>query len=321
MPWSRAGQWLLGLLSVYAIMALALWLARADLRLVAGTAPAWLIPAFMAMASVGFALRVVRWMLLARTADLNAPHMGLAAVYLGGFLMNITPARIGELWRSWILWRRWGVRYRRSLPLLICDRFLDLFALLLFGALGLALGFGFHWPAAFCLLAATTLAALMAMPGWARRAIKLAWAAVGRRRPRLFALMLSVCRNVARMLRPVVFLKLLSLSLIAWSMEAVALHALMPTLGGELPLRAATAALGVANVAGAMTPLPGGIVGQELTMAVLVSGLPGNSTASSMAMVGIMRFCTLWYAALLGLPFFLYLSRRCMRPRPAPPRV
>lgn len=311
--WFRAGQWLFGLLFVYAIGALALWLVRADLRLVVGTTPAWVIPAFMAMASVGFAVRVGRWMLLARTADLDVPGIGLATVYIGGFLMNLTPARLGELWRSWILWRGWRVKYRRSLPLLICDRLLDLFVLLLFGALGLGFGFGFHWPAAVCLLAAGALAALIAVPGWARGVVKLTWASFGRRRPRLFAAMLSVCRNVALMLRPVVFLKLLSLSLIAWSMEAVALHALMPAFGGELPLRAAVAALGVANVAGAMTPLPGGIVGQELTMTVLISGIPGNSTASAMAMVGIMRLSTLWYAALLALPFFLYLSRRHMR--------
>ena len=202
------------------------------------------------------------------------------------------------------------MKYRRSLPLLICDRLLDLYALLVFAALGLGLGFGFDWPAILCLLAAIALLALIAVPGWVRRAIKLLWASIGRPRPRLFAVLLSVCRNVALMLRPVIFLKLLSLSLLAWSMEAVALHMLMPTVGGELPLRAAVAALGLANVAGAITPLPGGVGGQELTMAYLISGVAGNSIANAMAMVGIMRLSTLWYAAALGLPFFLHLSRR-----------
>ena len=308
--WSRAGQWLFGLSAVYATGALLLWLVRADFRLVVVATPIWVIPAFMALASVGFVVRIVRWLLLARQADWSVPVIGLSTVYLGGLLMSLTPARIGELWRSWILWQRWGVKFPHSLPLLICDRLLDLFALLLFGALGLGFGFGFHWPAAICLLAAGVLLMALMMPGWARGVIKLTWASMGRRRPRLFAAMLSVCRNVALMLRPILFLKLLSLSLIAWSMEAVALHMLMPAFGGELPLRAATAALGVANVAGAITPLPGGIFGQELTMAVLVSSIPGNSTASAMAMVGVMRLSTLWYAALLGLPFFLYLSRR-----------
>ena len=114
------------------------------------------------------------------------------------------------------------------------------------------------------------------------------------------------------MLKPVIFLKLLSLTLFAWSMEAVALHILMPTVGGELPFRAAAATLGVANVVGAITPLPGGVGGQELTMVFLISGVGGNSTANAMAMVGIMRLSTLWYAAALGMPFFLYLSRRYM---------
>ena len=312
MFWSRAGQWLLALLAVYAIGALVLLWVRADLRLVVSATPIWAIPAFMALASVGFVVRVGRWLLLARTVDAKVSAVGLVTVYLGGFLMNLTPGRIGELWRSWILWRGWRLKYRRSLPLLICDRLLDLFALLLFAALGLGLGFGFDWPAILCLLAASALLALIALPGWVRRVIKILWASIGRPRPRLFAGLLSVCHNVALMLRPVIFLKLLSLSLLAWSMEAVALHVLMPTVGGELPLRAAVAALGLANVAGAITPLPGGVGGQELTMAFLVSSVAGNSTASAMAMVGIMRLSTLWYAAALGLPFFLYLSRRHM---------
>ncbi len=312
MFWSRAVQWLLALLAVYAIGALVLLWVRADLRLVVSATPIWVIPAFMALASVGFVVRLGRWLLLARTVDLKVSAAGLVTVYLGGFLMNLTPGRIGELWRSWILWRGWQLKYRRSLPLLICDRLLDLCALLLFGALGLGLGFGFNWPAILCLLAAIALLALIAVPGWVRRAIKILWASIGRPRPRLFAVLLSVCRNVALVLRPVIFLKLLLLSLLAWSMEAVALHMLMPTVGGELSLRAAAAVLGLANVAGAITPLPGGVGGQELTMAYLISGVASNSTANAMAMVGIMRLSTLWYAAALGLPFFLYLSRRHM---------
>lgn len=308
--WLRAGQWLFGLLALYAIGALALWMVRADLRLVIATTPVWVIPAFMLFASIGFLVRLGRWFLLARTANLNVPAIGMATVYFGGFLMNLTPARVGELWRSWVLWRGWGVKYRRSLPLVICDRLLDLFALLLFAALGLGLGFGFHWPAAICLLAAIALLALIAVPGWARRAIKIVWASIGRPKPRLFAVLLSICRNVTPVLSPVRFLELLSLSLIAWGMEAAALHLLMPTVGGEISLRTATATLGLANIAGSITPLPGGVGGQELTMTFLISRIGDNSAASAIAIVAILRLSTLWYAAVLALPFFLRLSHR-----------
>ncbi len=150
----------------------------------------------------------------------------------------------------------------------------------------------------------------MALPGSARRAVKALWAATGRRRPRLFALLLTVHRNVVLLLKPVILIRLLSLSLLAWSMEAIALHTLMPAIGGDLPLRSAFAALGLGNVAGAITFLPGGIGGQEFAMALFIAGVAGNSTAHAMAMVGIMRVSTLWYSAALGLPFFLYLSRR-----------
>ena len=248
--WSRACQWLVALLTVYAVGSLALLLFRVDLRLIVTGMPTWVIPAFMGLASVGFVMRIVRWLLLASAADLSVPARTLIAVYLGGFLMNLTPGRVGELWRSWILWRGWRLEIRRSLPLLICDRLLDLSALLLLGALGLGLGFGFDWPAILCLLAAGALLAVVAVPGWVRRSIKVLWACAGRPRPRLFAALLSVCRNVARILKPASFLKLLLLSLLAWGMEAAALHLLMPTVGGELPFRAAAATLGLANLAG-----------------------------------------------------------------------
>ncbi len=309
---SRAGRWLGVLLGVYALAALALLAFRVDLRLILASTPWWVVPAFMAFASVGFAARVARWLLLARAAGLGVGTADLATVYAGGFLMNLTPGRIGELWRSWVFWRVWRLKYRRTLPLLIGDRLLDLCALLLFAGAALGLGPGLGWLATPCLIVASALVMLIALPGWARRATKAVWVATGRRRPRLFALLLSVCRNVALLLKPVHLFKFLPLSLLAWSTEAIALHMLMPAIGGELSLRAAHAALGLGNVAGAITFLPGGIGSQELTMALFIAGVAGNSTAQAMAMVGIMRVSTLWYSAALGLPFFLYLSRRCM---------
>ena len=307
---ARAARWLWTMLAVYAVSGLALLVLRSELRLTLATIPWWVIPAFMVFASVGFAARTWRWLLLARAAGLAVPGTALGGVYVGGFLMNLTPAHVGELWRLWVLRHGWEQRYRRTLPLMICDRVLDLAALLLLVAVAAGPGLGFGWLAIPCLLAACMLFAPIVFPGWSRGAIKALWAASGRRRTRLFALGLSVCRNIARLVQPVVLAKLLPLSLLAWSMEAVALHLLMPTVGGELPLLAALASLGLGILAGAITLLPGGVGGQELAMTMLIGAAAGNSTDAAMAMVAIMRLSTLWYAAALGLPFFLYLSRR-----------
>ena len=314
---ARVARWLWGMLAVYAVSALALLALRSELRLTLAMTPWWVVPAFMGFASVGFAARTWRWLLLARAARLAVPGTALAGVYVGGFLMNLTPAHLGELWRVWVLGRGWGQRYRRTLPLMICDRVLDLAALLLLVAAA-GPGAGLGWLAMPCLLAACVLFAPMVLPDWSRKAVKALWAATGRRQTRLFALTLSVCRNVARLVRPAVLAKLLPLSLLAWSMEAVALHLLMPAVGGELPLPAALASLGLGILAGAVTLLPAGAGVQELAMTLLIGAAADNSTDAAMAMVAIMRLSTLWYAAALGLPFFLYFSRRATARR-APP--
>ena len=306
---ARAARWLWAMLAVWVVSALALLALRTDLRHVLASTPGWIAPACMALASVGFALRTWRWLLLARVARIAAAPATLAGIYVGGFPMNLTPARLGELWRSWVLWRGARQGYRRTLPLLVCDRLLDLFALLLLAAFGLAPSVGLDRLALPCLLAAGALAALTLLPGWARRAIKAAWAATGRRRPRLFASLLSVCRNLALLLAPATIVRVLPLSLCAWSAEALALHLLMPAVGGELPLPAAFASLAFANLAGALSLLPGGVGSQELALTLLIAGTAGNSTDAALAMVAILRVGTLWYSAALGLPFFLYFSR------------
>ena len=310
---ARAARWLWAMLAVYAVAGLALLGFRGELRITLATIPWWVVPAFMAFASVGFAARTWRWLVLARAAGLAVPGTALAGVYVGGFLMNLTPAHLGELWRVWVLRHGWGQRYRRTMPLMICDRVLDLAAVLLFAAVAAGPGLGLGWLAIPCLLAACMLFAPMLLPGWSRNAVKVLWAATGRRRTRLFALALSVCRNVARLGRPAVLAKLLPLSLLAWSMEALALHLLMPAVGGQLSLPAALASLGLGILAGAITLLPAGVGGQELIMTLLIGTASGNSTDAAIAMVAIMRLSTLWYATALGLPFFLYLSRHVSR--------
>ena len=81
--WSRASRWLVALLAVYAVGALALLLFRVDLRLIVAATPTWVIPAFMGLASVGFVIRIARWLLLARTAGLQVPARALMTVYVG----------------------------------------------------------------------------------------------------------------------------------------------------------------------------------------------------------------------------------------------
>ena len=305
----NASRWSVAMLAVYAIAAFALFAVSGKVADVYSEIHWWMLPAFMGLALCGFAVRLLRWLALCSSLRSQVPTSALASVYVGGFLMNLTPGRIGELWRAWILHSGWKVGYDRGLSLVFCERFLDLLALLAFATLGLGMATSFTWfagvAAAFLLLALL----VVIVPGWARLLVKGTWGALNKPAPRLFGSALSLCRNVSASLRPRRLAMLLALSCLSWSMEAIAVSLFSGPLGHSIGLRAGAASLGLSNIAGALTHLPGGIGGQEATMSFFLTEA-GMTLASAIVLVALMRISTLWFSAALGLPFFLVLTKR-----------
>lgn len=308
----KAALWGAAMLAVYAVAAIAVFAMSGRVSEMLSSIRWWMLPAFMAMALTGLALRMVRWFVLSAPLRGRVPARSLAAVYVGGFLMNLTPGRVGELWRAWALRQLWRVGYDRGLTLVFCERFMDLCILLVFAMLGFGLGGPFPWLATVAAGMLALAAFVAVLPRRAVALVKFAWGRLDKPSPRLFAGAQSMCRNVGAALGPSRFLLLLLLSALAWSPEAVALWYFAGELGHPVPPLAGAASLGNANIAGALTYLPGGIGGQEASLSFLLSQA-GMPVAAAAVLVALMRVSTLWFSALLGLPFFVALTKSAGR--------
>jgi uncharacterized protein (TIRG00374 family) len=86
----------------------------------------------------------------------------------------------------------------------------------------------------------------------------------------------------------------------AWSAEGLALYALMLALGHPLPLVPAIGIFALATLAGALSFMPGGLGGTEVTMIVLLRlfAIPLPVTISATLLIQVV---TLWFAVLLGI--------------------
>lgn len=303
------GRAVLGLTVLYALASLAALGFSDQLRAVVRATPPAVVAQFLAMITFAFALRAAKWCWLARCMEIGGGWRLAAAVYVGGFPMTLTPGRVGEMWRAWALNRRAGVTYRRALPLVVCDRLVDLNALLLFAALGVfSAALAYRLPALLALTLLLPVLVGLLHPRWCRWAVGVAWVMVGRRAVRGFASLRAVFRNLALAARPAVYAPALVLAILAWGVEAAAIWQAARALGGALSLVGAMSVLGLGNIAGVLSFLPGGIGGQEAVMiALLREG--GSSLAAAVVVTGIARVCTVFYAALLGAPFFVRISR------------
>lgn len=260
--------------------------------------PTLLVLTVAAASLVNFALRAWRWQIAQRRAGVALPYPRTLLYFMAGYALLLTPGRIGEAVRLWLLRRGHGARYERTFALLVLDRLSDGVVFVLFILAGLAAFSGFAAVAAAVgLLLAVALwlflrpAPLLGLVGWAYGRL--------RRRPRLFARLRVALRQGPRLADPGLLAIAFGLSLAAWTVLAGGLAALMRGLGIEAGLVDAMFILGAASAAGALIVIPGGLGGTEGAMLALMAGL-GATPEAAIAATLVFRALTLWLSVVIG---------------------
>ncbi|MCA9582297.1 MAG: flippase-like domain-containing protein, partial [Myxococcales bacterium] len=174
----------------------------------------------LALVTGNIALRFGRWELYLRYLGLRVSVLESVLVFLSGFVMSVTPAKLGEVLKSVLLWESHRVPIERSAPIVLAERFTDLIALLLIMAVG-ATRFSFGLPLALggFLLCGFILTVCL----WERLGVALL-GTIGRV-PRLrgLAARLQAAYAALRSLcLPGPLLAATALALLGWSLEVVA---------------------------------------------------------------------------------------------------
>jgi uncharacterized protein (TIRG00374 family) len=104
---------------------------------------------------------------------------------------------------------------------------------------------------------------------------------------------------------------------VAWFAEGLALWIILRGIGSEIDLVRALPIYAAATLVGAVTALPGGLVGTEGSMLAFLQQ-SGVTRAGASAGTVLIRLVTLWFAVLVGLLALLALRRI---PAAEPPRT
>ncbi|MFZ4406501.1 MAG: lysylphosphatidylglycerol synthase transmembrane domain-containing protein [Paracraurococcus sp.] len=284
-----------------------LWLARdSDAATAAALLSPGIIAACLALSFSNYMLRGLRWVVLGRAFGVAAPARAQLLYFFAGFALTVTPGKVGEVVRLWLLNRHHGVPYTRSMPLLAGDRVMDMVAICLLALAGAALTSQYLLVTAVlavictALLAALTHAGLLLrVVGWTERRV--------RRAPGLFAKVREVCATLPAIGRPAVLWPALGLSLLGWLAECLVLLLVLDALGATLGLGGSMLVFCLSAVAGAVSLLPGGLGAADLSLLGLLRLVEVPEAAAIVATI-LVRLATLWFAVVLGfltLPFAL----------------
>ncbi|MCZ6614949.1 MAG: lysylphosphatidylglycerol synthase transmembrane domain-containing protein [Chloroflexi bacterium] len=263
----------------------------------------------LALAAANYLLRYLRWEYYFRTLGTRVP-LGLSAlVFLSGLAMALTPGKVGELSKAFLLRDRAQVPLSVSAPVVVMERVTDLLAVaaLSLGAL-LLLPFGSALASAGLVM---LVGAVLAV-AWRPRGGRLLRLPLLRRwRPLLESSLDSL--GVLGSPRPLLIA--LALSTLAWVSEGISLWVIVQGLDLSLSPVEAVGVYAAATLIGAASLLPGGLGGTEGSMALFLRqlGLPRGGASSATLLV---RLCTLWFAFLIGLLSLLWLQRTSLREQP-----
>lgn len=278
-----------------------------------------LVAAMLGLSLANYGLRALRWHLLSRAAGLRVPPLRNGLYYVAGFAFAVTPGKLGEVVRLWLLRRHHGAPYDRTAGVLLMDRVTDalpLAALCLPGAAAFA---GQAWGLvgiAACLLAVLALAA---RPGALAGLVKLAYGRV-RRRPRLFAAALRVLRSLRALTAPGTLAAAFGLGLAGWAAEVLSMWLVLDGLGAEVGLPAAAFIFSFSMLVGGLPIFPGGVGGAEGTMIACLL-LLGVDAGTAVTATAVIRLATLGFALALGFAALPFAIRRPSRAAATPDRA
>lgn len=266
--------------------------------------------AALALATGNYSLRYMRWNYYLRRIDVHVPHGESVLVFLSGFVMSVTPGKLGEVFKSLLLYDSRKISIARTAPVVFAERLTDLFALVILTAVG-SLSFEQGVPVAVggALLAGFLLLASSWRP-LGELLLKLAESLpfLSKLAPRLR----EAYESLYVMTRPTPLFVATSLATVSWALECVALWLLLSALpGGGLDWDASVFAYSASTIAGALALMPGGLGVTEAGMTGLIQTLSSGTISAASATTATMltRLATLWWAVVVGI-FALAILRR-----------
>ncbi len=270
----------------------------------------WAFAAACALAFGNYVLRYLKWEFYLSRLDIRGVgKVDSFLTFLSGFVLTVTPGKVGEVFKSLVLFETYGVPVARTAPIVVAERVTDLIGVIALIVLG-SLGFsgGLFWAGAGSVVVATLLI-VIASRSLSLRLIGLVERMPGRLgkvAPRLHEAYDSLAVLVAprNLLVPTV------LSIGAWSLECLALWVILRGFAESTSVALCFFFYATSTLAGALVPVPGGLGVTEgaLQGQMMEVGHVGASEATA-AMI-LVRFATLWFAVLVGFLALSALKRR-----------
>lgn len=271
----------------------------------------WLFPLCLVLAFSNYLVRFIKWHYYVRILKIPLGVWLSFRIFLSGLMMSATPGKFGEVFKSYLVKETVGTSLSRSAPIVFAERFTDLIALLLMALLGIWLIDSYQWA---LWIAFGLIAFGLVVVSW--RPLAMGTISILARLPVLKKhgeKLVTAYESLADLVAPVPLILATIVSVASWFCECGAFYLVLTGLNETVPILPATFIYATATIVGAVSMLPGGIGGLEISMVGLLTTVGKVSDGAAGAGTFIIRVCTLWFAVGVGI-VVLMLNRDAFAP-------
>jgi glycosyltransferase 2 family protein len=252
------------------------------------------------LSSLNYCLRFLKWEYYLRLLGVpKVPTYDSFLVFLSGFVLTVTPGKVGEVFKSAVLQKTHGIDLALTAPIVVGERLTDVIAIVVLVVVG-SLGFhgGLLWAAFGALAVIAVLVGILwdAPVSALLSRIERSGGKLAAHLPRIRTARASLIKVAGLRTLPLPTV----LSLIGWTAEGIGLWGLLGGFGQDTPLVVALFFYATSTLAGALVPVPGGLGVAETILQGGLSELAGVPAAAATGAMLLSRFATLWWAVLVG---------------------
>lgn len=265
------------------------------------------IPLMLILVLIAYLVRFLKWSLFLKSAGVRLKLKDNLFVFFSGMGMIITPAKVGEIWKGWLIRDINGEKLSKTVPVVITDRVTDVIGLVILSLLGI-----FYYKNGIYIL----IVLLLMFVGFfiALKSEKISGKMISileKRAGKYSKDIKTMHTTFLKLMSPKNMVGLSFLSAFAWFFECLALYFVIIGFGQSLNVILSTFVFSFASLVGAISMIPGGLGVAEATLSGMLQYF-GLTSVDSVGAAMIIRFGTFWFGAVLGFSVHFIFKKRIM---------
>jgi len=272
----------------------------------------WIMfPFILLLSFCNYIMRFLKWDYYTKVLGIKIDKKISFLIFLSSFIMAITPGKVGEVFKSYLLKEYNGTPVAKSGPIVLAERITDFLSLILLSMVGVLM---FGYDSRLIIIVGVFFVLLVALLS----SKKISYSVIGFLEKLRFIAKFShkiyvAYDSIYLMVRIKELVISIIISIFAWFFECSGLYFVINSFGIDnvvhVDIFVSTFIYGFATIAGAVTMLPGGLGATDASIAFMLVSLKNVPNNIAVAATLLIRIATLWFAVVVGIVSILIYQR------------